>query len=214
MAVAVEDLRVVIEAAKKLGGKVVLAGHSLGGSVVTAYATWDFAGQPGADGLSGLVFIDGGSGPTPITAEEAETKLRPSRTEGTVAGLRRNRSTEPRAVLVDGCGAGGVRTEYGIDGAELHIPALEPAHAQLQRRTRAVDQRRGLRLRRQRGHLSTQPRRGPGPFRRGARRTGPGEPYAWDGTGALTPIGRYAQMLSGAGVEAEPTAVSGTSPNG
>ena len=30
MAVAVEDLHVVIEAAKKLGGKVVLAGHSLG----------------------------------------------------------------------------------------------------------------------------------------------------------------------------------------
>ncbi|HYB24930.1 MAG TPA: hypothetical protein VED41_14095, partial [Solirubrobacteraceae bacterium] len=39
MNVAVEDLKVVIEEAKKLGGKVVLGGHSLGGSVVTAYAT-------------------------------------------------------------------------------------------------------------------------------------------------------------------------------
>ena len=39
----------MIGAAKKLGGKVVLGGHSLGGSVVTAYATWDFNGQPGAE---------------------------------------------------------------------------------------------------------------------------------------------------------------------
>ena len=55
MNVAVEDLHIVIEQAKALGGKVVLGGHSLGGSVVTAYATWDFGGKPGADGLSGLV---------------------------------------------------------------------------------------------------------------------------------------------------------------
>ena len=60
MKVAVEDLHDVIAAAGKLGGKVVLGGHSLGGSVVTAYATWDFAGHAGADGLSGLVYIDGG----------------------------------------------------------------------------------------------------------------------------------------------------------
>ena len=39
----------------------MLGGHSLGGGVVTAYATWDFGGQPGANGLSGLVYIDGGS---------------------------------------------------------------------------------------------------------------------------------------------------------
>ena len=75
MNVAVNDLHTVIEAAKKLKGKVVLGGHSLGGSVVTAYATWDFAGKPGAEGLSGLVYIDGGSSPTPITKEQAEEEL-------------------------------------------------------------------------------------------------------------------------------------------
>ncbi len=75
MNVAVEDLHTVISSAKALGGKVVLSGHSLGGSVVTAYATWDFAGSPGADGLSGLVYDDGGSGPTPITKEQAEERL-------------------------------------------------------------------------------------------------------------------------------------------
>ena len=54
MNVAVQDLHDVIEAAKGLGGKVVLGGHSLGGSVVTAYATWDFNGRAGADDLAGL----------------------------------------------------------------------------------------------------------------------------------------------------------------
>ena len=75
MNVAVEDLHTVIESAKALGGKVVLSGHSLGGSVVTAYATWDFAGSPGADGLSGLVYDDGGSGPAPISKVQAEEQL-------------------------------------------------------------------------------------------------------------------------------------------
>jgi pimeloyl-ACP methyl ester carboxylesterase len=75
MNVAVDDLHTVIESAKGLGGKVVLAGHSLGGSVVTAYATWDFAGEPGADGLSALVYDDGGSGPTAISKEQAEQSL-------------------------------------------------------------------------------------------------------------------------------------------
>ena len=67
MSVAVQDLRTVIGAARKLGGKVVLGGRSLGGAVVTAYATWDFNGKPGADQLSGLVYIDGASSPTPET---------------------------------------------------------------------------------------------------------------------------------------------------
>jgi pimeloyl-ACP methyl ester carboxylesterase len=61
--VAVNDVRIVLKAAAKLGGKVVLGGHSLGGSVVTAYGTWDFGGKAGADGLAGLVYDDGGSFP-------------------------------------------------------------------------------------------------------------------------------------------------------
>ncbi len=61
LAVAVGDLHNVIEAARKLGGKVVLGGHSLGGSVVTGYAAWNFHGQAGADQLAGLVYDDGGS---------------------------------------------------------------------------------------------------------------------------------------------------------
>ena len=75
MEVAVQDLRVVIDAAKRLGGRVVLGGHSLGGSVVTAYATWDFNGKAGADALAGLVYIDGGSAPSSVSAQQANLTL-------------------------------------------------------------------------------------------------------------------------------------------
>jgi pimeloyl-ACP methyl ester carboxylesterase len=76
MNVAVEDLRRVVKAAGRGGRTVVLGGHSLGGSITTAYATWDFNGKPGAKGLSGLVFIDGGSlGGAPPTPEEAQASL-------------------------------------------------------------------------------------------------------------------------------------------
>jgi pimeloyl-ACP methyl ester carboxylesterase len=76
MNVAVQDLRRVVRAAGRGGRTVVLGGHSLGGSITTAYATWDFNGKPGAKGLSGLVFIDGGSlGGAPPSAEDAQASL-------------------------------------------------------------------------------------------------------------------------------------------
>jgi pimeloyl-ACP methyl ester carboxylesterase len=73
--VAVQDLHTVISAADKLGGKVVLGGHSLGGSVVTAYATWNFDGRPGADQLAGLVYDDGASITAPESAAAARQAL-------------------------------------------------------------------------------------------------------------------------------------------
>jgi len=75
MKVAVEDLRRVIAEARSDGRDVVLGGHSLGGSITTAYATWDFDGRAGATDLDGLVFIDGGSGPSTLTADEAAQRL-------------------------------------------------------------------------------------------------------------------------------------------
>ena len=75
MRVEIEDLRRVVKLAMKRGRKVVVGGHSLGGSITTAYATWDFDGRPGAKGLAGLVFIDGGSSPTPVTPEAATESL-------------------------------------------------------------------------------------------------------------------------------------------
>ena len=80
MNVAVHDTRKVVRAAKKGGRTVVVGGHSLGGSITTAYATWDFNGRAGAKGLAGLVFIDGAGAnssttrPLP-TAEEAQENV-------------------------------------------------------------------------------------------------------------------------------------------
>jgi pimeloyl-ACP methyl ester carboxylesterase len=71
----IQDLRRVVLRAEKLGGHVVVGGHSLGGTITTAYATWNFGGKAGADGLSGLVYIDGGSNPTPVTEAAAKTSL-------------------------------------------------------------------------------------------------------------------------------------------
>jgi pimeloyl-ACP methyl ester carboxylesterase len=75
MQVAVEDLHRVIQAARRRGGTVVLGGHSLGGAIVTAYATWSFDGRAGADDLAGLVYIDGGSLPA-VSAAAARSELR------------------------------------------------------------------------------------------------------------------------------------------
>jgi hypothetical protein len=76
MNVAVNDIRVVVQAAKRGGRKVTLGGHSLGGSIIDAYATWDFGGRAGGEDLNGLVFIDGGSAPgTAVTPEAAQTSL-------------------------------------------------------------------------------------------------------------------------------------------
>ena len=80
MNVAVHDTRKVVKAAKERAKTVVMGGHSLGGSITTAYATWDFNGKPGAKGLSGLVFIDGAgansSSTRPLpTAEEAQADV-------------------------------------------------------------------------------------------------------------------------------------------
>ena len=51
MKVELQDARRVVKQAKQLGGRVVMGGHSLGGSMTTAYATWDFNGKPGASDL-------------------------------------------------------------------------------------------------------------------------------------------------------------------
>jgi hypothetical protein len=75
MRVEIHDLRKVVRAAERQGHHVVVGGHSLGGSITTAYATWDFHGKPGAKGLSGLVFIDGGSSPDPMGEAEAKKSL-------------------------------------------------------------------------------------------------------------------------------------------
>jgi pimeloyl-ACP methyl ester carboxylesterase len=107
MNVAVNDVRIVLGAAKKLGGKVVLGGHSLGGSVVTAYATWDFGGKPGADGLAGLVYDDGGSFAAE-SASDAQAALQNLDEQSTSPWLTFGQFPAPYAGLFNDTGALGV----------------------------------------------------------------------------------------------------------
>jgi hypothetical protein len=75
MNVEVQDVRRVVRRASRNGRNVVMGGHSLGGTITTAYATWDFKGKAGAAGLSGLILIDGASRTEAITPEEANDRL-------------------------------------------------------------------------------------------------------------------------------------------
>lgn len=74
---AMDDLHQVIERARWSGRKVILGGHSLGGSSVLSYASWDFNGRPGYKDLSGMLLIDGGgSGPSATPPDPALVRQR------------------------------------------------------------------------------------------------------------------------------------------
>jgi pimeloyl-ACP methyl ester carboxylesterase len=192
MRVEIEDLRHVVDAAREQGRKVVLGGHSLGGSITTAYATWDFNGKPGATGLSGLVFIDGGSSPTPVTPEQATESLERLRNSSpwlTFGGIAAPfaglfNSGGSTATVIDPNGLAIAQSwpllpanlkppvpatneaqyGYALD-TETSPPALAAAQAHL-------------------GHLAPS-----------------GNPRGWVRAGELTPIQRYAEMFSGAGLK-------------
>ncbi len=94
MATTIDDLRAVIALipAEQRQARVVLAGHSLGASIVSQYAAWDFAGAAGHDELAGLVLIDGvtGSegGPLALTQAQYETDGQMTTTMGTVPSVK------------------------------------------------------------------------------------------------------------------------------
>jgi hypothetical protein len=181
----------VVKRAERAGQHVVAGGHSLGGTITSAYATWNFGGKPGARGLSGLVFIDGGSSPEPISKADAEQRLAdlnagsPWLSFGGIAA--------PYAGLFNSTGSLGELTDpdspslgqafpalpanlkppmpvtnkgeygYALD-TETSPPALAAAQAHL-------------------GHLAAT-----------------GDPRGWDDAGELTPLDRYARMFSGFGL--------------
>jgi hypothetical protein len=195
MQVAVQDLHAVIAAARRRGGRVVLGGHSLGGAVVTAYATWDFGGRPGADGLAGLVYIDGGSLPA-VTASTARRELMaldssessPWLTFGGIpapfAGLFS--ATGSLAALIDP-DAQSIGQSSGLLDA-FHLTPSVPV-TNLAQFGYALNVRTSpAALIAAQAHLG-----------RGVSAVGP--VHGWNGAGALTPIARYAKMLSGLGVD-------------
>jgi pimeloyl-ACP methyl ester carboxylesterase len=202
MNVAVEDLHTVIESAKSLGGKVVLSGHSLGGSVVTAYATWDFAGSPGANGLAGLVYDDGGSGPTPITKEQAEERLEKLNKGGT-PWLAFGGIGAPYLGLFSTLGAMG--TVQGPNEASLAesfqlLPSnLKPKNekGELIPVTNEAEFGFGVNVGTSPPNLiAAQVHAGAG-ISEAANEEGL---HTWNGEGAISPLRRYADMLAGTGL--------------
>jgi len=198
MSVAVEDLNAVIEAAKKLRGKVVLGGHSLGGSVVTAYATWDFGGKPGAEGLSGLVYDDGGSSPVSLSEEAAQTSLAKLDEPGETPWLAFGGISAPDLGLFSVLGST-LTVEQPKEASLLEkFPFLPP---DLKSPIHPVTNEAGF------GYSVNV---GTSPLSLAAAQIHGGagveeEPetdglHGWNSTGALTPVERYAEMLAGAGL--------------
>ncbi|HUZ29706.1 MAG TPA: alpha/beta hydrolase [Solirubrobacteraceae bacterium] len=195
MAVAVQDLRRVITAARKLGGKVVLGGHSLGGSVVTAYATWNFGGQPGARQLAGLVYIDGGSGP-PETGAQAQAALSQLNQPKASAWLSFGGIGAPFAGVFNATGSLGVLTAPNARSLGQQFPLL-PADLKPPVPVTNAGQY-GYAL-----NVGTSPSSliaAQGHLGKGVGPAGPNGLHGWDGRGALTPLRRFAQMFAGAGI--------------
>jgi pimeloyl-ACP methyl ester carboxylesterase len=188
----IQDLRRVVKAAKALGGKVLVGGHSLGGSITTAYATWDFGGKAGAADLAGLVFIDGGSSPTPVTVDAANQSLQTLASSTpwlTFGGI-----PAPLTGLFNTSGALSVLTapnESSLGWAWSLLPSnlkppVEPTNeAQYGYALDTATSPSGL--------IAAQAHLG--------RLAPSGTPRRWQRAGELTPIKRYATMFSGWGLK-------------
>lgn len=196
MTVAVQDLHTVITKAAKLGGKVVLGGHSLGGSVVTAYATWNFGGRAGADQIAGLVYDDGASAPAE-TAQAARTALSQLEVPSQSPWLSFGGIPAPYAGLFETTGALGAITAPNQPSLGQAFPVLPsdlkpsvPATNLSQYGYALNVGTSPLSLVAAQGHLGA-----------GISGTTINGHHGWNSTGALTPIKRFATMFSGYGLQ-------------
>ena len=191
MNVEIQDLHRVVRAAGRRGRNVAMGGHSLGGSITTAYATWDFKGQPGADDLSGLVLIDGASRTTPITTDEASAEL--ADLQGSSPWLAFGGIPAPFAGLFGTVGSGLAKVDP--DGPSiLQTWPLLPANLKGPER---VTNEAGY-------GYATDTETSPASLAAAQVHSGhlapTGEVRGWDRAGEITPIQRWADMFSGWGV--------------
>jgi hypothetical protein len=188
----IQDLRRVVLRAQKRGGKVVVGGHSLGGSITAAYATWDFGGKPGARGLAGLLFIDGGSSPTPITKEEATQKL--TDLQNGTPWLSFGGLLTPFAGLFNVAGAMLVKMAPNAPSAAEDLAVL-PANLKPPVPATNAGQY-GYAL----DSATSPPALGAAQANLG-KLAPSGNPRKWDDAGELTPLQRYADAFSGWGLK-------------
>jgi hypothetical protein len=192
MRTQIGDLHRVVKRARRGGRRVVVGGHSLGGSITTAYATWDFKGKPGAKGLSGLVYIDGGSSPTPPTEAETEERLADLRNGSpwlVFGGI-----PSPYTGLFNSTGSLGTIVSPDAPSLGYAFPALP---ANLKPPVPPTNEA-------QYGYALDTETSPPGLAAAQAHlgRLAPsGDPRGWERAGELTPIRRYATMFSGWGLK-------------
>jgi len=188
MNVEIQDLRRVVLRAKRLGGHVVVGGHSLGGSITTAYATWNFGGRPGARGLSGLVYIDGASSPLPVSVDQANRSLASLRSGS--PWLAFGGIPAPFAGLFNATGSLGALLEPNAPSLGQSFAAL-PANLKPPVPATNLGQY-GYAL-----NVGTSPPSLAAAQAHLGRLAASGNPRGWDSRGALTPIRRFATMFSG-----------------
>ncbi len=191
MNVEIQDLHRVVEAAGEHGRRVVMGGHSLGGSITTAYATWDFGGTPGAADLDGLIYIDGGSNPTPVSAEQAAQSLQTLSTASpwlafggipapflglfSVVGAQLTKMDPNGRAVLEG---------FPLLPANIVAPVSATNEAGF---GYAVD-------------ADTSPPNLAAAQVHAGQLAATGDPRPWDRAGEITPIQRWASMLSGTGI--------------
>ena len=193
MDVAVQDLHDVIGAAKGLGGKVVLGGHSLGGSVVTAYRDVGLRRSPRCrrSGRPRLhrrgERIAGERGNRDRCARRAGQRASPWLAFGGI--------TAPYAGIYSA--TGGASAVYDPNSPSIGqtsglLPSeLVPADRVTNKAQFGYALNVGTSppsLEAAQAHMGT-----------GVSPTGP--VHGWDGSGALTPLSRFATMFSGAGIQ-------------
>jgi pimeloyl-ACP methyl ester carboxylesterase len=189
--VEIQDLHRVVQAAKLGGRTVVMGGHSLGGSITTAYATWDFNGRAGADDLAGLVYIDGGSGPTPETPAQALQALQALKTGtpwlafgGIGAPFLGLFSALGSTTAVVDPNSLSMAEGFALLPADLKPPVPVTNEAQFGYDVDTKTSPPSL--------MAAQVHAG--------QLAPSGDPRGWVRAGAISPIQRYAEMLSGTGL--------------
>jgi len=192
MNVEIHDLRRVVRRAARGGRNVVMGGHSLGGTITTAYATWDFKGAVGADGLSGLVLIDGRSRAKPISRGDARSALDDLRSSS--PWLAFGGIPAPYAGLFGTVGATlakldpdgpSVMQDWPLLPGNLKPPVAATNAAAYGYATDA----------------STSPPSLAAAQVHSGRLAASGDPRGWDRAGAITPLQRWADMFSGWGLK-------------
>ena len=194
MRVEIEDLRRVVEAREE-------ARPAASSSAATRSAARSprrtrpgtSTARPAPSDLDGLVFIDGGSGPTPVSRRAGDrvaagARRRLAVAHASAASRRRSPASSTRPARL---GALLDPDSPSIGQAFPLLPAnLKPPIP--------VDEPRAVRLRARHRDLAAEPAAAQAHL---GQLAASGDPRGWDQAGEITPIQRFADMFSGTGLK-------------